>query len=276
MPLDGLRVIAFESRRAAEIAVLIEKQGGVPFVAPSVRELPPTDNAAALRFADRIELGEFEMLICMTGVGLRLFVQSIASSFDAARLAKALKQLTVVARGPKPVAVLREMGVTVQVSIPEPNTWHEIVTALGVRRERKVAILEHGRPNPELVSALERFGMQVATYAPYHWELPGDLGPLREAVRRLAAGKCDVAIFTSSVQLDHLLKVARETGDEDGIKRALRKAVAVASIGPDMTESLEEAGIAPDIIPQHPKMGTLLHAVGALAGPIVQAKRLNL
>ena len=35
-----MRVIAFESRRAKEIAILIEKSGGAAFVAPSVREVP--------------------------------------------------------------------------------------------------------------------------------------------------------------------------------------------------------------------------------------------
>ena len=280
MPLNGLRVIAFESRLAAEIAVLIEKQGGMAFVAPSVRELPPTDSADALRFADRMELGEFDMLVCMTGVGLRLFLKSIAPNFDAERLAKAMRRLTVVSRSSKPTAVLREMNVPVQIAIQEPNTWREIVAALGRREERCVALLEHGKPNPELIKALEGFDMKVATYAPYHWELPEDVGPLREAVRRLASiekgSECDVALFTSSVQLEHLLQVARETGQEDAVKRALKSSVAVASIGPAMTEALEEAGLAPDIVPEHPKMGILLSAVGALAGPIVQAKRMNM
>src|SRR6185295_15986838 len=101
MPLDGLRVLSFESRRATEIATLIEKQGGVPFVAPSVRETPPPDSAAALAFADRLDLAEFEMIVCMTGVGLRLFLASIAAKFDAERIAKTLRRMTVVARGPK-------------------------------------------------------------------------------------------------------------------------------------------------------------------------------
>jgi uroporphyrinogen-III synthase len=274
MPLNGLRVIAFESRRAVEIAVLIEKQGGIPFVAPSVREAPPADGTEALSFANRLELGEFDMLVCMTGVGLKLFLQSIAPTFDAERLAAALRRITIVARGPKPTAVLRDMKVPVHVSIPEPNTSREIIAALGIRDERKVAILDHGRPSEELAQALHRFGMSVASYAPYHWELPEDIGPLREAVRRLTSEECDVAVFTSSVQIEHLLEVARQSGQEDAVKLALNQRIAVASIGPAMTEALHDAGIAPDIIPQHPKMGILLNAVGALAGPIVQAKRM--
>jgi uroporphyrinogen-III synthase len=274
MALNGLRVIAFESRRAVEIAVLIEKQGGVPFVAPSVRETPPSDGTAALDFANRLELGEFDMLVCMTGVGLKLFLQSIAPTFDAERLATALRRITIVARGPKPSAVLRELKVPVQVTIPEPNTSREIIAALGVRDERKVAILEHGRPSDELTQALHRFGMSVASYAPYHWELPEDLGPLREAVRRLCSDECDVAVFTSSVQIEHLLEVARQSGQEDAVKHALNKRIAVASIGPAMTEALQDAGLQPDIVPPTSKMGILLNAVGALAGPIVQAKRM--
>ena len=40
MPFDGLRVLSLESRRAAEIEKLIRARGGVPFVAPSMREVP--------------------------------------------------------------------------------------------------------------------------------------------------------------------------------------------------------------------------------------------
>jgi uroporphyrinogen-III synthase len=274
MALDGLRVISFESRRAAEIATLIEKKGGQAFVAPSVSEVPQPDPQAALEFTRRLEGNDFEMIIFMTGVGLRLFLQIVSPEYTAERIASILKNLTVVARGPKPAAVLRELGVAVDIPISEPNTWREIIHALGTREERKIAMLEHGRPHPDLVQGLQRFGMEVITYAPYHWELPPDPEPLREAARRVATGNCDVVMFTSSVQVVHLLEVAREMGIEEPVRTALRGNAAVASIGPMMTEALEREGLAPDIVPEHPKMGTLVHAVAALAPAIVQAKRL--
>ena len=71
MSMAGLRVLSLESRRAAEMAELIRKQGGVPLVAPSMREVPLEDNHEAFRFAERLFAGEFEMAILLTGVGTR-------------------------------------------------------------------------------------------------------------------------------------------------------------------------------------------------------------
>ena len=68
----GLRVLSLESRRAVEIDRLIRAQGGVSMVAPSMREVPLEDNPEALRFAERLFRGEFDMMILLTGVGTRL------------------------------------------------------------------------------------------------------------------------------------------------------------------------------------------------------------
>jgi len=38
MPFGGLRVLSLESRRAKEMEALIRREGGEPFVAPSVEE----------------------------------------------------------------------------------------------------------------------------------------------------------------------------------------------------------------------------------------------
>src|SRR5580658_4004949 len=56
---NGLRVIAFESRMAAETRSLIERYGGRATVAPSMREVPLEDNHAALDWAARVLKGEF-------------------------------------------------------------------------------------------------------------------------------------------------------------------------------------------------------------------------
>ena len=110
MPFNGLRVVAFESRRASEIAELIRRQQGEPFVAPSMREAPLENNQPAFEFAERLFRGEFDMMILLTGVGTRILNQAIATKFAPERFAESLRRMTVVARGPKPAAVLREMN----------------------------------------------------------------------------------------------------------------------------------------------------------------------
>ncbi len=69
----GLRVVAFESRMASEVATMIERRGGVAIVAPAMREVPLDDNHAALDFAQRLlaNESEFDVVIFMTGVGTR-------------------------------------------------------------------------------------------------------------------------------------------------------------------------------------------------------------
>src|SRR5438034_8125394 len=42
-------------------------------------------------------------------------------------LIAALRRVKVVPRGPKPVAVLRELGISPALMVPEPNTWRELL-----------------------------------------------------------------------------------------------------------------------------------------------------
>ena len=142
MPFDGLRVLAFESRRANEIATLIGKQGGEAFVAPSMREKPLDSNPEAFAFAERLFAGEFEMMIMLTGVGMRHLDKVLSTRYAEGRLAEALRKLTVVARGPKPAAVMREWNVPVAVLVPEPNTWRELLAATAGRPEKRVVLQE--------------------------------------------------------------------------------------------------------------------------------------
>ena len=46
----NLRVLSLESRRATEMAKLIETYGGIPIVAPSMREIPLESNTDAQAF----------------------------------------------------------------------------------------------------------------------------------------------------------------------------------------------------------------------------------
>lgn len=106
----------------------------------------------------------------------------------------------------------------------------------------------------------------------YQWTLPEDLGPLREAVRRLTAGEFDAAMFTTSIQVAHLFQVAAEAGVEEQLSRALR-GIVVASVGPTTSEALEEHGIQPDLSPSRPKMGYLVKETAEQAHTIQGLKK---
>src|ERR1700676_1618608 len=258
MSFDGLRVLSLESRRAVEIETLIRRQGGDPFVAPSMREVPLTQNSAAFLFAERLFDNQFEMLILLTGVGTRLLNQVIETRWAPGRFADALRRITVVARGPKPMAVMREWGVPVAVTVPEPNTWREVLAATEGRSEKHIAVQEYGRPSRELIDGLTARGADVTSVPVYQWELPEDQGPLREAVRRMAAGEFQVLLVTSSAQIEHLMRVAGELNFEDAVRMAMKR-VVTASIGPTTSETLSALGLRADFEPTHPKMGLLVN-----------------
>ncbi|HVN04917.1 MAG TPA: uroporphyrinogen-III synthase [Bryobacteraceae bacterium] len=266
-----MKVLSLESRRAVEIAELIRRHGGDPVVAPSMREAPLTQNEEAFRFAERLFAGEFDMMILLTGVGARLLDQTLFARYPAGRLAEALRGLTVVVRGPKPAAVMRIWDVPIAVSVPEPNTWRELLVAIENRPERRIAVQEYGRSNTELIAGLRRRGAEVTSVRVYQWVLPEDTGPLRDAARRLAAGELQAALFTTAIQIGHLLRVAADEGIEDAVRAAFQR-VVVGSIGPTTTEALAEAGIHPDLEPTHPKMGILVQETAQRAEEILRRK----
>jgi|SRR5688572_15857780 len=268
-----------ESRRARELASIVESYGGRPLVAPSMREIPLESNTDALAFADAVIRQEFDLIVLLTGVGTRTLLELV----DTVRAQRdtfiaALGRIPIAARGPKPTAVLREIGLTPWLQAPEPNTWRELVTALDQRAEemplraRRVAVQEYGAPNPELLQALEERGALVRRVPIYQWALPEDLEPLRQACRALAEGSVDVVLLTTATQLHHLLEVAGQLGVADGVRAGLERAV-VASIGPTTSDALRQEGVPIDLEASHPKMGFLVREAADRAATLLAAKR---
>jgi uroporphyrinogen-III synthase len=155
---------------------------------------------------------------------------------------------------------------------PEPNTWREIITAVAERPERQIAVQEYGRLNTPLHDALRALGAEVTPVALYRWELPHDLQPLRQAVARVAGGGCDVVLFTSSIQLEHLLHIAASMGLEAEVRSALKERIVVGSIGPVMNDALDAQGIRPDVVPRHPKMWALVKAAAEQSAAVMASK----
>jgi uroporphyrinogen-III synthase len=262
--LQGLRVISFESRRAKEMAELIRRNGGEPVVAPSMREIPLAENAAPRELFAKIAAGQIDLVILLTGVGTRAMVDALGIHYTRERIAALLGKVIVLARGPKPVAVLKELGLQPTIIAPEPNTWKEILTVLDSNisvKGKRIAIQEYGITNQELLSGLMARGAEIFRVPVYLWALPEDLGPLRAAIGEIKNGGADVVVFTSATQVEHVFQVARSEGLDLDPQKAFAQ-VLIASIGPVCSEALERFGLKADFEPEHPKMG---HLIGELA-----------
>jgi len=275
--LHGLRVLSLESRHAAEMAKLIDNYGGRAIVAPSMREVPLESNTEALAFGHALASGGFDMVIFLTGVGTRALARVIETIYPVEEFAAALRKVGVVARGPKPVAALKELGVPVTLMVPEPNTWRDLLRALDENKEllplkrRRVAVQEYGTANPELLAGLVERGAQVTRVPVYQWALPEDVGPLRAAVEAIARAEIDIALFTTSVQVDHLLRVAQGMNREQDLRRGFA-GIVVGSIGPVTSEELREQGFHIDFEPAHPKMGFLVNEAAQHAAAMLNRK----
>jgi uroporphyrinogen decarboxylase len=271
---EGLRVIAFESRMAAETAAMIERFGGRATVAPAMREAPLEDHHAALDFAAGLLRGAIDVAVFLTGVGVRELFRVMETAHERGPLVVALSRIVTVARGPKPVAALRELKIEPTLTIPEPNTWHEILAALSGRVDlagKRLAVQEYGVSNRDLIVGLEARGAEVITVPIYRWTLPADRASLRAALKRIAAGEADVIIFTSSAQVTNVIQMAAAAGIGAEFRNGLASMV-VASIGPICSQELRAHGLAIDLEPEHPKLGHLIKEA-AQRGPGLLARK---
>jgi uroporphyrinogen decarboxylase len=272
---DGLLVAAFESRLAAEMARLITHHGGRPLVAPSMREIPLEENREALAFGEKLLAGHWDILILLTGVGTRTLVQTLETRHPRERILEALSRVTRVCRGPKPVAALRSMGLDPGITVPEPNTWIELLKTLDEAapvRGRRVAVQEYGISNLELLQGLKERGAEVTRVPIYRWALPDDLEPLLRALDEIVAGRVDVALFTNANQVENVMRLARDRGLDEKVRTALSRAV-VASVGPISSQSLRDHGVQVDLEPPHPKMGPLVREASLRCHEILAARR---
>ena len=274
---DGLRILSLESRRAREVEKLIRTYGGEPTVVPAMREIPLSSNAAALAFSYGLIAGEFDLVVFTTGVGVRAVLEIAEMRHPREAILDGLRMIHVAARGAKPGAVLRELKVPIAVSAEEPSTWRELLQAILAKfgdelATMRVAVQEYGASNPELLEELSARTQQLTKVPVYQWALPEDLEPLRQCVRDMIAGRFDVVLFMTAVQVIHLFQVAEQMESADALRAAIQ-ATVVLSIGPTTSEELVHYGIKPDFEPSRPKMGFLINEAAQYAGPLLEAKR---
>jgi len=256
---------------------LITRQGGIPMVAPSMKELPLSDHPQALAFGKTLLSGEVDLVVFLTGVGCRTLIDILETRFPLDAIKDALQKTILVVRGPKPAGVINGLGLHPQILVPEPNTWREILNALDTSypeglKGMRVAVQEYGVSNPELLEGLKQRGAHITPVPVYRWTMPDDLHPLQQLLQQILKGEIPVLLITNAVQVDHMIKVL---GDGTAIKQ-LQNVLAhmmVASIGNVASERLRQHGFPVDLEPSHPKMGILVKEASQKAHAILETKK---
>src|SRR5215467_4497337 len=275
---NGLRVLALESRHAKEIAKLIASYGGNVTIAPAVREVS-LESHEALKFAKNLTAGKFDLVIFLTGAGVRALFTAVEGSYTRQEIAAALERTVVVARSVKPVSALREIGVKPSFVAPEPNTWREVlrilddeVAATHPVKGLQIAVQEYGVPSKELLAGLRERGAVITAVPVYQWSLPEDIAPLEQAAKAIPEGELDVVLLTSAIQITHLFQVAAELKIEESVRHGLERMV-IASIGPSTSERIRALGLQPDLEASRPRMGFLVKEAAERSADLQQQKQ---
>jgi uroporphyrinogen-III synthase len=227
-----------------------------------------------LRFGARLITGQVDILVLLTGVGTKLLFDILQTRHALPDIIAALRQSILVARGPKPVAALKTLGLSPTLTVPEPNTWHDLITTLDAYRPVKglrVAVQEYGVSNEDLLRALRERGAQVMTVPVYRWALPEDTGPLASVVGSILEGTVRIMLITNAAQIDHVMQLLEHEGKVQRFKEACAR-IMVASIGPTASERLREYDLPVDLEPTHPKMGILVKEASEQAAAILHRK----
>ena len=271
----GLRVAAFESRRAEEMSRLIERLGGKPSVSPSMKEVAVEVQQEVVEFAQRLITGQIDTVILLTGVGFEYLLSAVEKHVDRQRFLDSLRDITTVVRGPKPSAALKSVGITATHQVPEPNTWRELLDTVDQHLSicnQSIGLQEYGQPNPSLIAGLEARGARVTPLRVYRWSFPDDTSALDANLNEIASGSCDLTLFTSAHQVTNVLSRAAQLGLGDQFKNSLRETV-ICSVGPTTTEMLNSVDLPVDFQPSRPKLGPFLNEAANNAMRLQQRKR---
>ena len=270
-------IAAFESRRAAEMTRIIERLGGTPSVSPSMREVAVQVQPEVIEFAQRLITGQIDMVILLTGVGFEFLLSAVEKHVDRQRFLDCLGDMITIARGPKPSAALKAVGITPTHQVPEPNTWRELLDTVDRNTSicnQSIGLQEYGQPNPSLIAGLEARGAQVTPLRVYRWDFPEDTTALDANLHAIQTGHRDLTLFTSAHQVTNVLSRAAQLGLGDSFKSALRETV-VCSVGPTTSEMLRHVELPVDFEPSRPKLGFFLNEAAINATRLVQRKKEN-
>jgi uroporphyrinogen-III synthase len=265
--LKGARVALLEARMTGEMADLVRRYEGDPYSVPAVREAPREGGQGEF-FIDALLHKKLQIVIFFTGVGVTALLREAEHSNQLPDVLSALRDVTVISRGPKPAAVLRRNEIPIAANAVEPYTTHELLAAIAPFDVQNVniGVVHYGERNVFLMAELQKRGAVIIEACLYEWLLPPDISGMQELIRELLAGHVDAIVFTSQIQARHLFLIAQEMGVADDLKQALKDKTIVASVGPTCTAVMQQLGVTPHVEPEHPKMGHLMKTLAHFYG----------
>lgn len=253
LPLQHRTIAVPETRALDLFANLLETRGAQVLRCPLVGIADAPDPAPVLAWARMFADGGCDDLVLLTGEGLRRLLGCIERQAPELKdgFVARLGAVRILARGPKPSAALRELGIKRELSAAPPTTAGVIATLSTLDlRGRRVGVQLYGTdPNRALVEFLEGAGAVARTVAPYVYTDAARDGEVQALIESLAGGVVDAIAFTSQAQVERLYKVAQASALEEKLRAGLER-VTVAAVGPLAAQALRERGARVDLVPE--------------------------
>ncbi|MGB4812072.1 MAG: uroporphyrinogen-III synthase [Methylophilaceae bacterium] len=256
------KIIAIlESRSGEQLADIVKKNGGKPFSAPALAEIPDIDPVHIAELINSWDVSAPDIFIFQTGVGVKALFATTDQLHLTGKLLRFLELATVVVRGPKPTAALRSREVRIDLRAKDPYTTHEIIAALGTTTisGKKVVVQRYGNTNLELQQLLTDKGAKITEIATYRWSMP-DTQPLIDLMNALDQNSIDMVCFTSASQAENLFTLAQSLGRTQQLLASINRSL-IASIGPVCSHTLSKLGIRVDVEARPPKLGPFISAI---------------
>lgn len=246
--LAGRRIAVPESRELDVFSALLERRGATVLRCPMVDIRDVEDPVPVLDWLRRFNDGACDDLLLFTGEGLRRLLSVLDRNVpdQRARFVTRLTTVRVVARGPKPGRVLRELGLRPNV-VAEPATTQGVIACLRELdlRGRRIGVQLYGsEPNTPLMDFLVAAGAESLPVAPYRYADAADDADVLALIERMRQGEVDAIAFTSLQQVERLFRLTTE----DVLKDALSRLV-VAAVGPLVADALVRHGIGVHAVP---------------------------
>jgi len=264
-PVVGRRIVVGETRELELLAQMLERQGAETIRCPLISIHDSPDETQVIDWLNRFITTPPDDIVFMTGEGLGRLLGFAQRAGLEADLIATLKKVRKIARGPKPVRRLRAVGLLADIHA-EPPTSAGVIAVLGQEKlgGRRIAVQRYpDDAHGELLSFLSREGAQVDPVLPYVYGSEAEDREVVAVIDDMAAGRVDLAVFTSSPQLARLRQVAAKTDRVLALREALRR-TTLAAVGPVVARAIADAGgrvaIAP---PENFHMKPLVSAIVA-------------
>lgn len=266
--LAGRTVAIPETRELDVFARMLEERGAVPMRCPLVAIHDAPDPTPVEGWLRRFNDGGCDDLILLTGEGLRRLAGFARRAGSEPAFVARLGAVRKIARGPKPVRALRELGLGVDLPASAPTTRGVIATLspLTLAGRRVGVQLYPDHSHEELLGFLAGAGASADPVTPYVYASASEDARVVDLIESLAAGAVDIIAFTSTPQVRRLIEIA----EAKGLAAKLRQGLAmtrVAAVGPVVAAELERFGARVAIAPTErffmkPLINAMIDAAG--------------